>query len=62
MKAKYCKCQNTYTIKDCDEDRRCNAPHYWRQGIGSITGTAINALIQEDGGLILQENNGKIII
>lgn len=33
--AKYCKCKNTYTNKDCDK-RKCKAPYYWKQGIGSI--------------------------
>ena len=42
MKAKYCKCKNTYTIKDCNEDKRCNAPYYWRQGIGSTTGNVVS--------------------
>jgi|TARA_R110000744_G_scaffold59779_2_gene124140 hypothetical protein len=42
MKAKYCKCKNTYTIKDCNEDKKCNAPHYWRQGIGSTTGNVVS--------------------
>ena len=35
MRAKYCKCQNTYTIDNC-EDKRCKQPEYWKQGIGSI--------------------------
>lgn len=35
-RAKYCKCKNTYTIKGCD-NRRCNQPYYWGQGIGSTT-------------------------
>ena len=34
MKAKYCKCLNTYTIDKCDRTK-CNAPYYWEQGIGS---------------------------
>lgn len=37
MRAKYCKCLNTYTINGCD-DKRCKAPYYWKQGIGSIYG------------------------
>ena len=41
MRAKYCKCKNTYTINHCDE-KKCKAPEYWKQGIGRI-----NA-IQED--------------
>lgn len=35
MRAKYCKCKNTYCI-DCCKD--CNAPEYWKQGIGSLIG------------------------
>ena len=38
MKAWYCKCKNTYTTKDCDYEKKCNAPAYWGQGIGSLTG------------------------
>ncbi len=38
MKAVYCKCKNTYSIK-CDKNNnrnKCKAPYYWKQGIGSI--------------------------
>ena len=35
MRAKYCKCLNTYTINKCD-DKRCRNPEYWKQGIGSL--------------------------
>ena len=34
MKAKYCKCLNTYTIDKCKK-KRCSAPDYWAQGYGS---------------------------
>ena len=34
MKAKYCKCLNTYTIDKCKK-KRCSVPYYWEQGIGS---------------------------
>lgn len=37
MKGKYCKCLNIYTIDKCKK-KRCNAPAYWGQGIGSLTG------------------------
>lgn len=37
MEAKYCKCLNTYTIKKCKR-KRCTAPDYWKQGIGSLSG------------------------
>jgi len=37
MRAVYCKCKNTYSI-ECRQsnDKDCNAPYYWKQGIGSI--------------------------
>ena len=36
MKAEYCKCKNTYSIK-CDKDeKKCKSSEYWKQGIGSI--------------------------
>jgi hypothetical protein len=38
MRAVYCKCRNTYSIK-CDKNKnnsKCKAPDYWKQGIGSI--------------------------
>ena len=34
MRAKYCKCKNTYCISCCKD---CNAADYWKQGIGVIT-------------------------
>lgn len=36
--AVYCKCKNTYSI-ECDKatNKNCNAPEYWKQGIGVIT-------------------------
>lgn len=36
-RAVYCKCKNTYSI-ECKQgkDKGCNAPYYWKQGIGSI--------------------------
>ena len=41
MRAKYCKCKNTYTTEDCKYNKKCNAPDYWSQGIGSLTGGGI---------------------
>ena len=38
-RAKYCKCLNTYTIKDCDK-KNCKQSYYWKQGIGDIGGKA----------------------
>jgi len=35
MRAKYCKCKNTYTIDKCRK-RACKTSEYWKQGIGSI--------------------------
>ena len=35
MRAKYCKCKNTYTIKGC-KSKHCKAPYYWSHGIGSL--------------------------
>tara|TARA_B110000977_G_scaffold189863_1_gene259944 strand:- start:993 stop:1175 length:183 start_codon:yes stop_codon:yes gene_type:complete len=58
-RATYCKCKNTYCISCC---KGCNAPDYWKQGIGNITGIPEDYLIQENGDLILQENNNKIIL
>ena len=47
---------NTYSRECCDGDIRA-------QGIGVITRTDYDDfLLQEDGALILQEDNGKIII
>jgi hypothetical protein len=57
MRAKYCKCKNTYTINNCKD---CNAPDYWKQGIGVITGVLEYYLLQENGFELLQENNNKI--
>ena len=53
-----CLCWDTnkYSIECCDGDIRA-------QGIGVITRTDYDDfLLQEDGALILQEDNGKIII
>ena len=36
-RAKYCKCKNTYTIKECDK-KNCKAPEYWKQNVGDIGG------------------------
>ena len=40
MKAVYCKCKNTYSI-ECknNKNKKCNAPEYWKQGIGTINKT-----------------------
>jgi hypothetical protein len=36
-RAVYCYCKNTYSI-ECDKgyNKKCKAPEYWKQGIGSI--------------------------
>ena len=41
MKAWYCKCKNTYTMTKCNE-KKCQAPDYWSQGLGSLTGGTIS--------------------
>ena len=47
---------NTYSIECCDGSMQA-------QGIGVITRTDYDAfLLQEDGDLILQEDNAKIIV
>lgn len=54
-KRKACLCEdNTYSIKCCDGSLRA-------QGIGSTT-KQNNYLLQENSSLLLQENNGKIIL
>tara|TARA_R110002072_G_scaffold172097_1_gene325916 strand:+ start:8542 stop:8724 length:183 start_codon:yes stop_codon:yes gene_type:complete len=58
-RATYCKCKNTYCISCC---KGCNAPDYWKQGIGNITGISEDSLMQENGGLILQEDKYNIIL
>ena len=45
MKAKYCKCKNTYTIDKCDCD---NAPYYWSQGIGTLIGQSNSTVVNEE--------------
>tara|TARA_R110000796_G_scaffold52665_1_gene124025 strand:- start:129 stop:323 length:195 start_codon:yes stop_codon:yes gene_type:complete len=62
-RAVYCKCLNTYSIK-CkqNEIKGCDAPDYWKQGIGSIYKEQVDLLLQENGDYILQENNEKIIL
>lgn len=40
MRAKYCKCKNTYTMTKCNENK-CQAPDYWSQGLGSLTGGTV---------------------
>ena len=41
MRAKYCRCKNTYTMTKCNE-RKCKFPDYWSQGIGSLTGGGVS--------------------
>jgi hypothetical protein len=37
MRAVYCKCRNTYSIKCANKyNEHCNAFYYWEQGIGNI--------------------------
>jgi hypothetical protein len=56
-RACYCKHTNTYSLKCCDGT-------LWAQGIGNITRAPVSTdvfLAQENGDLILQENNYNII-
>lgn len=45
MKAKYCKCKNTYTINNCDCDK---APYYWSQGIGTLIGQSNSTVVNKE--------------
>lgn len=48
MRAKYCKCKNTYTIKGC-KSKKCKTPYYWSQGIGSIhIDNHVSTIVNED--------------
>ncbi len=38
-KAVYCYCLNTYSIECKDKD--CEAPEYWKQGVGNIGGKVL---------------------
>jgi len=50
MRAVYCKCKNTYSIECKDNNNKiCNAPEYWKQGIGRIS--AIPAIPDDIFGL-----------
>ena len=46
MRAKYCKCKNTYTINNCDCDKE--QFYYWSQGIGSTINQGNSKVINED--------------
>ena len=61
MNAKYCKCKNTYTINNCDNER-CNARSYWKQGIGGFCTDNLDYLITEDGKFITTEDGIKITV
>jgi hypothetical protein len=62
MRAVYCKCLNTYSIKCAENDmvKNCDAPDYWKQGIGRIY--ALDIIGQENGEVINQENNYNILV
>jgi hypothetical protein len=61
MKAKYCKCKNTYTINKCDRVYGCENPQlYFRQEIGDICATNANYLTAEDGEYLTTEDGFKI--
>ena len=38
MRAVYCKCKNTYSL-ECETEKDCKTPEYWKQGIGKIRKT-----------------------
>ena len=45
MRAKYCKCKNTYTTEDCKyNNKRCNTPDYWSQGVGSLISNGVSVV------------------
>jgi len=47
-RAVYCKCKNTYSI-DCDKNnKKCNSPEYWKQGIGSMNNGNISNIVNEN--------------
>jgi hypothetical protein len=43
MKAKLCKCKNTYTNEYCPNDN-CHYPEYNAQGIGSLINNVVSAV------------------
>lgn len=48
MRATYCKCKNTYTIKGC-KSKKCKTPYYWSHGIGSISvDNHVSNIVNED--------------
>jgi hypothetical protein len=64
MRAKYCKCKNTYTMTKCNE-RKCPTPDYWGQGLGSLTGgsTFNKTGVIEVGTIVALEliNGGSVV-
>ena len=59
-KAKFCKCKNTYTNKDCNFDKKCKSPEYWRQGIGSLTGNGISNVINNSSEVVISTDAGSL--
>ena len=66
MRAKYCKCKNTYTMTKCNE-RKCPTPDYWGQGLGSLTGGSTfnkTGLIEVEVGTIVNAeliSGGRVV-
>lgn len=61
MKAKYCKCKNTYTINNCDKTS-CSAMYYWSQGMGCEGTDTATYLTDEIGRFITAEDGIKITV
>lgn len=36
MRAVYCYCKNTYSIKGCNNKKKCKDREHWKHGIGKI--------------------------
>jgi hypothetical protein len=47
MKAKYCKCKNTYSIKCSQGLRDCKTPYYWFQGIGKTRAILLEGIFDD---------------
>ena len=68
MRAVYCKCKNTYSIEcKTNQGKDCNAPEYWKQGIGRInalptiplTDATFNQAIAD---ILVQDVNGNYFL
>ena len=59
-KGKFCKCKNTYTTKNCKFEKKCNAPEYWRQGIGSLVDNGISNVINNSSEDVMSNDAGSL--